>query len=136
MLKKDEFDQNGFTLVELLLTIIVLGIAIVSIGGLYYALQISQVQTQHLDIATRAARSEIEDLRNNGYNSLVDGATIDFTSTLPPNLPSDKKGTVAISEPVSGLKRVDVTINYTDYGKKQSVELSSDIGVIGIGRGQ
>lgn len=136
MLKYNYLDQDGFTLVELLLTIIVLGIAIVSIGGLYYALQISQVQTQHLDLATRAARTEIEDLRNNGYNTLVDGSTIDFTNSLPSSLPPSKTGTVGVSEPVDGLKRVDVTIKYTDYGKVQTVTLSSDIGVIGIGRGQ
>ena len=129
-------NSSGFTLVELLVTIIVLGIVISSLGGLYYLMEITGVQGQHYDIAVRAARTEIEDLRNNGYNSLTPGSSINFTASLPSALPIDKTGTVVVSEPLPGLRRVDVTIAYSDYGKQQTVILSSDIGVIGIGQGE
>lgn len=128
--------ENGFTLVELLVTIVVLSIAITGIAGLYYTMQVAAVRTQHLDIATRAARTEIEDLRNNGYSALTPGTTVSFTSNLPTSLPHDRSGSVQITQPTDGLRRVDVTITYTDYGKPTTVELSSDIGVIGIGQGQ
>ncbi len=129
-------EQQGFTLVEMLVTIVVLGIAVVGIASLYYSMQVVQAQSQHLDLAVRAARSEIENLRNNGYNNLVSGGNINFTSSLPNNLPKDRSGTVVVSQPVSGLVQVDVTISYTDHGKAQFVKLTSDIGVIGIGQGQ
>ncbi|MGH7237885.1 MAG: type IV pilus modification PilV family protein [Candidatus Saccharimonadales bacterium] len=128
-------NQSGFTLVELMVTIIVLGIAIVGISGLYYGMQVAEVQSQHLDLATRAARTEIEDLRNNGYGTLTPGTNIDFTASLPTALPRDKNGSVAVSQPLADLRRVDVSVTYSDYGKPQTVELSSDIGVIGIGKG-
>ena len=123
-------------MVELLVTIVVLGIVITSLAGLYYIVQIASVQSQHYDLTVRAARTEIEDLRNNGYSSLNPGSTINFTSSLPTVLPPDKAGTVAISQPLTDLRRLDVTITYTDYGKPQRVELSSDIGIIGLGQGQ
>ncbi len=129
-------NNQGFTLVELLVTVVILGLAIVSIGGLYYSLQIAQSQTEHLDIANRAASTEIENLRNSGYSSLVPGDTIDFSSSLPSSLPQGRTGTVTITEPQSGLRRVDVTISYKDFGKSEVVKLSSDIGIIGIGQGQ
>ncbi|HXH26382.1 MAG TPA: hypothetical protein VNG90_00640 [Candidatus Acidoferrum sp.] len=94
------------------------------------------VQSQHLDIAVRAARTEIEDLRNSGYDALTPGSTINFTASLPSQLPLGKAGTATVSEPASGLRRIDVTITYTDYGKAQNVTLSSDIGIIGIRQGQ
>lgn len=128
--------EAGFTLVELLVTMVVLGIIIASMAGLYWTLQITQVQSQHLDIANRAARTQIENLRNNGYNALTPGSTINFTSSLPSSLPNDKNGTVVVSQPASDLRRVDVTITYTDYGKQQRITLSSNIGIIGIGQGQ
>ena len=128
--------QAGFTLVELLVTIVVLGIVIGSLGGLYYAMQATQAKSQHYDLAVRAARTEIENLRNNGYSALTPGSTIDFTSSLPTQLPAGKSGSVAVSQPVDDLRRVDVTISYKDYGKTQTVTLSSTIGVIGIGQGQ
>ena len=128
--------ERGFTLVELLVTIIVLGIVITSLGGLYYTMQANEVESQHYDLAVRAARTEIEDLRNSGYDSLTPGGTITFTSSLPSALPSNKTGTVAVSEPLSGLRRVDVTVAYTDYGKAKTVTLSSEIGIVGLGQAQ
>jgi prepilin-type N-terminal cleavage/methylation domain-containing protein len=132
---KDMPSEGGFTLVELLVTIVVLSIIITSIGGLFYLTQITQVQSQHYDIAVRATRTEIEDLRNEGYNSLTPGTNINFTSSLPSGLPSGATGTVVVSEPTTGLRRVDVTVTYTDYGKSRTVTLSSSIGIIGIGQG-
>ncbi len=134
-LRQVEPPQGGFTLIELLVTIIVLGIVITSLSSLYYQLQITQVQSQHYDLAVRADRTEIEDLRNNGYNSLTPGSNINFASSLPSNFPAGATATAAISQPTSGLIRVDATITYNDFGKTETVTLSSDIGIIGIGQG-
>jgi prepilin-type N-terminal cleavage/methylation domain-containing protein len=128
--------DSGFTLVELMVTIVVLGLVITGIGGLYYVMQVTEVRSQRLDIAMRAARTKIESLRNNGYNALTPGSTITFTNELSSALPSDRTGTVVVSQPLPELRRVDVTVQYTDYGKQQTVTLSSNIGVIGIGQGQ
>ncbi|HET8671091.1 MAG TPA: prepilin-type N-terminal cleavage/methylation domain-containing protein [Candidatus Saccharimonadales bacterium] len=128
--------QAGFTLAELMVTIVVLGLVISGLGGLYYIMQITEVRSQRLDLAMRAARTKIESLRNNGYSALVPGNNINFTSELPADLPAGKTGTVVVSEPLPELRRVDVTVQYTDYGKQQTVTLSSNIGVIGIGQGQ
>jgi prepilin-type N-terminal cleavage/methylation domain-containing protein len=129
-------DADGFTLVELMVTIVVLGIVITSLGGLYYINQILQTQSQHYDLATRAARTEIEDLRNDGYSALTPGDNINFTSSLPSALPANKTGIVDVSSPDPGLIRVDVNVSYTDFGISKTVTLSSDIGIVGIDEGQ
>lgn len=124
-------NNHGFTLVEMMVTIIVLGLAVAAIGSLYYNMQSLQVKSRHIDVATRAAQTQIEILRNNSYNSLTPGSTINFTSSLPDSLPHDAQGAVEVSEPVAGLRRIDVTVTYT-AGSPQEVKLSSMIGVIGI----
>ena len=128
--------NDGFTLIELLITIMVLGIVISSLGGLYYVMQNASTKNQHYDLAVRAARTEIEQLRNNGYDALTPGTNITFTSSLPSGLPANKTGTVVVSTPMSGLRRVDVTVTYSDFGQQQTITLSSDIGIIGITQSQ
>jgi prepilin-type N-terminal cleavage/methylation domain-containing protein len=126
--------NSGFTLIELIVTATVTGVIIVSISQLYLMIQTTQRKANYLESATRAAQREVEVLRNNNYNLLTPGEDIDFTADLPDNLPRERSGTVEVSEPVAGLRRVDVTVSYTDSGKTKNVTLSSMIGVIGIGQ--
>lgn len=130
---KAKFRSNsGFTLVEMMVTIVVLGLAVTSIAALYLSMQSAQAKSQYMDLATRAAQTEIEVLRNNSYNTLKNDTTIDFTSDLPNGLPADSTGTVYITKPAYGLRKVDVTVSYSSDGQSNKVELSSMIGVIGI----
>lgn len=124
--------NKGFTLIELLVTIAIIGVASLGIASLFYSIQYTQQQARYVDAATRAAQRQVEVLRNNSYNNLQEGQVIDFTSDLPDSLPSNKNGTVVVSEPSPGLKRVDVTITYTGAGKPQEVTMSSLIGIIGL----
>lgn len=124
--------SRGFTLVELLVTILVIGVIFVGLSNIFVSIQRTQVQTSYLDNATRAAQRQVESLRNSNYNNLVAGQTINFTSSLPDTLPTGSTGTVLITEPTPGLKRVDVTVSYTYGGDTRDVSLSSLIGVIGI----
>ena len=125
-------DQKGFTIVELLATVLVFGIVAVGLATLFYNLQYTQRQANYMDAATRAAQRQVEVLRNNSYNSLTVGQTINFTNDLPASLPKSKSGTVAVSEPSPGIKRIDVNVTYTDAGRTQTINLSSLIGVIGL----
>src|SRR5690606_39100292 len=100
--------------------------------SLFYAVQYTQRQAMYHDSATRAARRQVEILRNSSYNSLENGQQISFTNDLPDLLPGNKSGTVQVSEPTAGLKRVDVNVTYFDNGREREVNLSSTIGVIGI----
>lgn len=124
--------QEGFTLVELLVSIAVIGIGGLGIASLFYTIQYTQRQSIYHDTATRAAQRQIEILRNSSYNSLVNGQPITFTNDLPELLPGNKSGTVQVSEPSAGIKRVDVNVTYYDSGRQRQVNMSSLIGVIGI----
>jgi type II secretory pathway pseudopilin PulG len=124
--------QVGFTIPELLVTILFMGFAFIGITELYLSIQGVQEQTAYVQIASHAAQTEIESLRNSSYNSLTPGQNINFSSSLPSNLPGPTSGTAVISAPMSGLVRVDATVSYTNHGVQHQVELSSLIGIIGI----
>lgn len=125
--------QSGFTLVELVVAIVVIGLMVVGVTSLYITIEGTQRKTRLLEIATRAGEKKIEELRNNHYNSLENDSTIDFTDELPTTLP-ESSGTVDVSEPTPGVKRVDLNITYKDGRVNKEVELSSLIGVLGLGQ--
>lgn len=124
--------QDGFTIPELMVTIVFMGFAFIGITELYLSIQNIQEQTAYVQIASHAAQTEIESLRNGNYNSLTAGQNIDFSSALPSNLPSPRSATVVVSAPMTGLLRLDATVSYTYQGAQRQVELSSLIGIIGI----
>lgn len=125
-------NTKGFTIVELAVTIVFLGFVVVGVTQLFLSIQRIQEQTSYVQAASHAAQTEVESLRNNNYNSLTAGQNIDFSSSLPTTLPNPRSGTVVVSEPQDGLKRVDVTVTYTDHGLSRNISLTSLIGVIGI----
>lgn len=126
-MKKDA----GFTLVEILMTILLLGVATASITSVFISIRNIQLQSAYYDTAHRAAAREIESLRNDSYASLTAGQTINFTSSLPASLPN-ATGTAVISAPTESLRRVDATVSYKSQGKTKTFTLSSLIGEIGI----
>lgn len=127
-------NQKGFTIIELLVTIVVSGLIIAAVTTLFITIAKTQRSTQLLETASRAGEQQIESLRNSSYNALETDSTIDFTDDLPDNLPSPRKGLARISEPADDVKRVDVTITYKDGSKTKTVKLSSLIGQLGIGQ--
>src|SRR5690606_2909497 len=106
--------SGGFTIIELLVTIVVAGLVIAGISSLIITIGNTQRSTHLLETATRAGEHQIEALRNNMYNTLTPGEDIVFTDDLPPDLPAPRSGIVEVSEPSTGLRRVDVTITYKD----------------------
>jgi prepilin-type N-terminal cleavage/methylation domain-containing protein len=126
--------QAGFTLVELIVALTVVGIIVVGITNLFITVEGTQRRTAHLETASRAGEQKLESLRNVHYNNLTTGSTITFTSELPASIPTPRTATVAITEPTTGLKRLDLTITYREGKKDKTVLISSEIGVIGIGQ--
>lgn len=126
--------NDGFTLVELLAAIAIMGIMVIAIVSLYITIENTQSKSYHLEMATRAGEKQIESLRNSQYGALVPDTTMDFSSELPDELPDPKTGSVYVSEPELGLRRVDVTITYNERGGAKTVKQSSFIGIIGIGQ--
>lgn len=126
--------QAGFTLVELIAAATIMGLMVIGIANLYIAIEVAQRKSYHLEIASRAGEREIESLRNLQYSNLVPDTTLDFTSELPTELPAPRSGTVDVSEPEIGLRRVDITISYKDGGGTKTIKQSSLIGILGIGQ--
>jgi type II secretory pathway pseudopilin PulG len=133
MTKKMNLDAAGDTLVELLVTIVVIGITFASIAYLFISIENVQRQTTYLDLATRAAQQEVEALRTYNYlTNLTNNVPIDFSGQLPADLPAGSTGTVQVVAPSTDLRRIDVAVTYSFAGSPHTVTLSALIGAIGL----
>ncbi len=123
--------DGGFTLVEILVTIMMVGVAMASLSSIFISIRNIQLQASYVDTANRAAAREIESLRNDSFATLVAGQNISFTANIPSSLPS-RNGTAVVSSPTAGIRRIDATVSYKAQGKTRTITLSSLIGEIGI----
>ena len=101
--------RRGFTLVELLVAILILSLALISLGQLYLAGMWTTQKARYMSIATQRARAELERVQDLGililrngpseasypsseYSYHTDGRGVDFVED---GLPAGNVGTVS-----------------------------------------
>jgi type II secretory pathway pseudopilin PulG len=130
--KKDK-KQGGFTVVELVVTIVISGFIIPAVAIALQNLTAVNYQARDLALANALAQNKIEYLRSVGYNSINTGTT-DISSELPVSMGSPKSANYVVSTPQTGIKQVDVTINYTELKSSKSLTYRTYISELGVGQ--
>jgi prepilin-type N-terminal cleavage/methylation domain-containing protein len=125
--------QKGFTVVELVVSIVVAGIIIPSVALALNNLAAINHRARDLALANTIAQNKVETLRSIGYNSITSG-TVNFSSELPISMGGPKSASYTISTPVTGEKQVDVNITYTDYGATRNLAFRTYISELGVGQ--
>jgi prepilin-type N-terminal cleavage/methylation domain-containing protein len=132
--------QSGFTLLEVVASIVISGIFMISLSTLVINLQTINNSAQDLVIANNFIQNKVESLRNGGYISLSVG-TFDFTDEMPNTLAPPRSSsyevfqeTVNVSAGNQGLKRLEFNIQYSDRGKTRSIDYVTYIGELGVGQ--
>src|ERR1035437_2031769 len=100
--------SRGFTLIEVVVSIFIIGVIVVASTMLLRAAQVNRV-TQDEDIALKIANNEGGVLRAGGYAALP--ASGSFTNALLPSLPSGV-ATVTISSYNTKTKKADVSVSW------------------------
>jgi prepilin-type N-terminal cleavage/methylation domain-containing protein len=117
------YDMNrGFTLIEIIIAVFVLGVAALVFLSAFNTLVLTR-SVKHQDVAARIASQEIEDLRAVGYSSLPTSGT--FTNSLSSELPSPQLALV-VSDYNASIKKTVVTVSWQEVGQgTRSVVLST-----------
>lgn len=126
-------NQQGFTLVEVLTTILVAGILIGGFTTLLTNYSYMSQRGRDLTVANSYAENKIEESRSKGYVALNIGST-NISSELPSELSSPKSGTLNITSPQSGIKKLELTITYNEQGKSKTHTYTSLLGELGVGQ--
>jgi len=125
--------QMGFTIVELVVTIVVAGIIIPSVAIALNNLAAINHRARDYALANDIAQNKVETLRSNGYNSISMG-TVNFSSELPASMGSPKSASYTISSPVTGEKQIDISISFTEYNATRTLSFRTYISELGVGQ--
>jgi type II secretory pathway pseudopilin PulG len=125
--------SDGFTIAELVITIVVMGFIIPAIAMALTNLSVINNRARDLTLANMAAQNKVETLRSIGYNSINNG-TVSFTSELAVSIGSPKSASYTITTPQTGIKQVDVNISYTEYKSTRNLIYRTYISELGVGQ--
>lgn len=132
-MKDKNLPERGFTLVELLVSIAVGAIIIISLSTVVTTFVHTSKKGRYLNFANSYVEAKVESLRNAGYNSLPLGTT-SLTSELTTQLPPSRSATMVVSSPITGIKQVDIAVSYKDNGTTNSYSYTTYIGELGVGQ--
>ncbi len=124
---------QGFTIVELLVTIAVAGIMIGSLSQVVTTYIHTAQRGRYLNLANSYVEAKVEALRNIGYNAISLGTT-NLTPELPSQLPLRSTATMVVTSPENGIKQADITITYNDQGTSNSYSYTTYVGELGVGQ--
>ncbi|OGG78086.1 hypothetical protein A3A36_02880 [Candidatus Kaiserbacteria bacterium RIFCSPLOWO2_01_FULL_52_12b] len=112
---------RGFSLVEILVTLFILGTMLVISQAIFLGAPVIQ-GAKNQDLALKIARNEVEVLRALGYTSLPVSSS--FTDSLLSSL-SSGSGALVVSDFNLGTKQVVVTVSWMERGVAESVSLTT-----------
>jgi prepilin-type N-terminal cleavage/methylation domain-containing protein len=126
-------NQNGFTVVELLVSLIVGALLVGSVNNIVTSQVYLSQRGRDLVMANAYAEKKIEELRSIGFLGLADGTTV-ITGELPTELNAPRTGTLSVSSYSGAIKQVDITISYNEQGATRSHSYRTFVGELGAGQ--
>ena len=88
---------------------------------------------RYLNLANSFIEAKTEALRNGGYNNLALGTT-NISAELPAELPLVRSASMTVTNPIGGIKQVDLDVSYREQGQDRSYGYTTYIGELGVGQ--
>ena len=138
-------NERGFTIMELIVAMVFLGIVLVSLSNLFIFIRQINRAANNYTVATQVAQQLTEQYRNTPYANIAVGTTDVTTTALSayPSLLSPRSATTTVSYITTsgaasgtdvGLKKAEVSVSYTDRTGVKSVQFSTWISNMGLNR--
>ena len=113
---------NGFTLLEVMLTLALVATGTVACAELFHRAQAGSTDGEDTLIAAGLAQRRLEELRNTSYASLADESAAAVSS---PSGYSRFTRSVAVTTPIANLKQIVVTVSWSAPGGTASISLQT-----------
>lgn len=133
-------NQQGFSTVELLSTLVIAAIFITIFYQLYVTINIVATRANHLALANEATYGKLQQYENTDFQDIttpggVTSAEVeDFSASLPTALPSPRVAKVSTALLTPTLKAVNVKTTFGQDGAAQIIEYTVYLQESGVGR--
>lgn len=105
--------QQGFTLLEVLVTIVILSIGLLGIAGLTTGVIRGNHYSKNITSATAAAQTQLEAVKSRGYAEAV-AANFPADIVNMGGMSFNRTTTITADSPATNMKTASVTVNWTD----------------------
>lgn len=130
---EDKNDELGFTLVEVIISIMAVALFIFAFNTIYTTQIYINQRGRDTSVVNSFVETKIESLRSKGFLGLSNGET-DISNELPSELGTPRSASLNISEVNSATKKIVINVNYTQQGQDQNISYTSYIGELGVGQ--
>jgi type II secretory pathway pseudopilin PulG len=134
-------NSGGFTVIELLITLIVVGVVFIAFTTTFAGVENISKKGSDIATASSVAFSKLESYENLNFSSLPTTSPTgslqqveDFSASLPVVLESPRVGKVYINTTSATLKQVDVQITFGSGPSQRFIEYDTFIQKNGVGR--
>ncbi len=113
--------QNGFTLIEVLIAIVILSVGLLGMASLTGSIILSNKLSNDLTTATTLSQDKMEDIRADAYGSVASETKVACST---PYAAFQREVTVVNDSPAAGMKTVTVKV-YWGPSDAHNVELKT-----------
>jgi type IV pilus assembly protein PilV len=117
-------NEDGFTLVELMITLVILSIGLVALAGLQISAIKGNTFSKRMTAAVSIANQKLEQLKDTAYANIVSESSTQVTQS---NMTFYRQVTVTNNTPLANTKTVNVTVTWSDGSNPHSVPITTII---------
>jgi type IV pilus assembly protein PilV len=117
------FDE-GFTLIEIMITLVILSVGLVALAGLQITAIKANAFSKRMTTATAVAEAKIEQLKDTPYANVQSESA---TPIVAANMNFTRQVTVTANSPVPNTKTIQVTVTWTEGSQSHVVPISTVI---------
>lgn len=118
MIHRHNKNQNGVTLVEVLIALVILSIGLLALAGLQVVVIKGNAGSKNLTSAVILAEAKIEQLKSDGFDSLVNGESQDPNNLVDPTGQAGgiftRSWVIADYLGSADMRQIIVTLTWTD----------------------
>jgi type IV pilus assembly protein PilV len=117
--------EEGFTLVEIMIALVVLSVGLVALAGLQISAIRGNAFSKRMTTAVSVANTRIEQIKNMPYANIQPESSTQITES---NINFTRQVTVTNNSPLPNTKTVNVTVTWKEGSKSFTVPISTVIG--------